>query len=115
MAASSLPCLSDFSAWRRVAARSKATASVHRIQERWRSKRTAMDVGVAVARDGVEMIRSGVAFVAIESVARITSVELQHAAVARDLGDDRRGGDGGAAPVAVQHAALRHRQIGHAK
>src|SRR5262245_20854298 len=101
MAASSLPCLNESSAWRRVAARSKATASVHRIKESWRSKRTAMDVGVAVTGDGVEMIRGGVAFVSIESVARITSVELHHAAVARHLGDDRRGGDGGAAPIAV--------------
>ena len=86
-------------------------SSVNRIKQRCGAERSAMHVGVAEPRDGFEVIGGGVALVTIEPVARIAAVEVEHLAVPRDLGDDRRGGNGRAAPVAVQHTALRHRQI----
>ena len=70
---------------------------------------------VAVARDGGEMVGGGVALVAIVAVARIGGVVRQHLAIARHLGDDRRGGNGAAAAIAVQHAALRDQQVGNAE
>jgi len=37
----------------------------------------------------------------LQTVGRVKRGEFLHGAIARDLGDDRRGGDGGAAGVAV--------------
>src|SRR6185503_19550074 len=109
MAASSFPCRISFSALRSVTARSMGTAAVvsrqsqsavvlgqlfvHRIKQRRRPERAAMHIRVAEPCNGVEVIGGGVALVAIESVARIAIVELAHLAVARHLGDDRRGGN----------------------
>jgi hypothetical protein len=42
-------------------------------------------------------------------------MQLDHHSVARDLGDDRRGGDRRASRVAVDDAALRHQQIRNPK
>ena len=66
-----------------------------------------MCIGVAVACNGVQMIGGRVAFVPIEAVAGIASVQLEHLPIARHLRDDRRRGDCRASAVAVEDAALR--------
>src|SRR5205085_4418323 len=50
--------------------------------------------------------RRGVAFVRGETVAGVVAVEFAHERVARRLGDDGGGGDGGREHVAVNDAAL---------
>src|SRR6476646_460117 len=124
MAASSLPWRSSFSAFRIVPLRSNATKSGsaslkarvnHGIKQcRW-PERAAMHLGVAEPRNGVKMIGRRVAFVAIKSVTRVQSVQFDHLPVARYLRHNRRGGDCRTPAVAVQHAALRHWQLWHAK
>jgi hypothetical protein len=52
-----------------------------------------MHLGVAKPRDGVQMIRRGVPFVAIEAVPWVPTVQFDHQAIPRHLGDDRRRGD----------------------
>src|SRR5688572_5279009 len=109
IARSSLPCRSSFSAFLSASARSMAKWTLDPIKQRRRAERSAMGVGIAEPGHGVEVIASRVALVAVEAVARILPVQLEHRAVARDLGDDRGSGDRGAAGVAVHHTALRHR------
>lgn len=58
------------------------------VQRRW-----------AEAPKGVQMLRCAVAFVLGQAVLRIHLVELGHAPVAFDLGQDRGGGDGDRAGV----------------
>ena len=47
------------------------------------------------------MFRGSVALMILQSVGGVKRGELGHGAIARDLGDDRCGGDGGAAGVAI--------------
>src|SRR4051812_22243946 len=98
MALSTRPCRSSFSAFFSVSSRSRATkvsrgrpfagGRVHRIKERLGAERSPVDVGVAEARDRVQVVTGGVALVPVEAVARIGRVQFQHHPVARDLGHD---------------------------
>ena len=74
-----------------------------------------MAVGIAEPRNRVKMIGRRVAFVSIEAVARIAAVQLQHQAIACHLRNDGGGCNRRAAPIAMAHAALRHRQVRHAE
>ena len=74
-----------------------------------------MRLRVPESADGVEMLLSGVAFVAVEAVAWISAVQLNHQPIARDFRDDRSGGNRRTSPVAVKYAPLRHREIRHPK
>jgi hypothetical protein len=47
-----------------------------------------MNVGIAEARDCLQMIARGVSLVPIEPVPRVARVQLVHHPIARDLGDD---------------------------
>src|SRR5262249_14266840 len=115
IAASILPCRISFSALRSVAARSIGTISlryessvdqsfgrpvlarrggvgarrINRIKQRGRPERAAVHVRVAEPCNGVKMIGRCVALVAIEAVARVEAVQLEHLAVARHLRHDR--------------------------
>ncbi len=62
--------------------------SAHGIKQRRRPERAAVRIGVAEACNGVQMIRGRVAFVPIETVAGIASVQLEHLPVARHLRHD---------------------------
>ena len=85
----------------------------HRIKQRRGLERTAMQGRVAVERHGREMLRGGVALVAVVAVARIGLVMPLHLAIAGHLGDDRRRGHRAHLAVALGHAHLRHHQIGN--
>src|SRR5436190_13184635 len=121
MAASILPVRRSFSALRSAAARSMGTSvkvpggysrcSTNGIKQRRRAERAPMRFRIAKSCNGVEMIRGRVALVAIEPVPRVEAMKHEHLTIARHLGDDRRRGDRRTPPIAVQHAALRHRQI----
>lgn len=54
-----------------------------------------------------QMLRRPVTFVSRKAVDGIKSVSLRHLVIARDFGDDRRGGDTGAERVALDNGALR--------
>ena len=85
--------------------------SIDRIkQASLRLERAAMQWRIAVPRDGGQVFGGGVALVTVVAVARIASVQREHLAIARHLGDDRCGGDRRAPAVAVQHATLRDHQ-----
>src|SRR5260370_17335092 len=96
IARSSLPCRSSFSAFLSASSRSVAKGALDPIKQRGGTERSAVRVGIAEPRDRVEMIARRVAFVAIEPVAGIAAVELQHRAIPRHFRHDRRGRDGGA-------------------
>ena len=89
--------------------------SRHPIKQRWRAERPTVDIGVAEPRDRVEVIPRRVALVAIEPIAGIAGVKLQHHPIAGDFGDDRSSGDGRASCVALLDRALSHRQVRDAK
>src|SRR3989442_7229437 len=78
IARSSLPCLSSFSAFLSASSRSVAKRALDPIKQGGRPKRSAVRVGIAEPRDGVEMLARRVALVPIEPVAGIPAVELQH-------------------------------------
>src|SRR3984957_503650 len=65
----------------------------------------------AVLAEGVEMVGSGVTLVASEAVLRVDRVPLFHARVAMSLGEDRGGGDGNAACVALDEGLLLDQNI----
>ena len=79
-----------------------AKTSANGIKQRWRPERPAVCIGVAVACNSVQMIRGRVAFVPIETIARIPAVQLEHLTIPRHLRDDRRGCNRRAAAVAVR-------------
>src|SRR4051794_3150425 len=118
MAASSRPWRSSFSAFFSVSSRSKAKEGfsagergraglrLDSIKQRGRPERSAVDVGIAEPRHRIEVVAGGVALVAIEAVARIPPVQIEHHPIARDLGDDRGRRNRRAPAVAVDHAAL---------
>src|SRR5262249_32686690 len=54
---------------------------------------------------GARMFRRAVSLVLLPAVAPVALGELHHEPVARDLGDDRRSGDGDRAPVAADEGA----------
>jgi len=66
---------------------------------RWRGQGPEGGEGSAVFGSGVALVRG-------EAVAGVGGVELAHEAVAMDLGDDGRGGDGEGEGVAVEEAGL---------
>lgn len=70
---------------------------------------------VAKARDSIEVIARRVSFVAIESIAGIAIVQLEHDPIARDFGHDRGRRNRGAASITVDDRTLRHHQIRHLK
>src|SRR5678815_2621369 len=120
IAASSFPCLSSLSACFNVASRSIATEIPgggnalllnDRIKQRGRPERAAVQRRVTVLRNSREMFRGGIALVPVIAVARIGGMVCAHLTIARHLGEDRGRRDGRAAPIAVQHAALRHHQL----
>ena len=74
-----------------------------------RLERAAMDLGRADAADDRAVRRRDVADVRVEAVGRIERVGGVHVAVARHLGDDRRGRDRRALLVAVDDRAVRRR------
>src|SRR4029453_5588423 len=113
MARSSLPVRSSFSAFFRTSARSIGTdRDLDPIKQGWWPERAAMRLGIAMPGDGVEVIARRVSLMAVESIAGIVGVELEHRAVARDLGHDGRGCNRRAPGVAVNDAALGHREVG---
>ena len=61
------------------------------------------------------MFGGGVSLVSIVPVARVVLVLGHHLPIAGHLGDDGRGSDRRAAPIAVQHAALSDVEIGDAE
>src|SRR5262245_37817644 len=98
MARSSLPVRSSFSAFFSTSARFVATGrwDLDPIKQGRRPERAAVHLRVAMPGHGVEMIARGVALMAVEPVARIVCMELEHRPVARDLRHDRGRGDRGA-------------------
>ena len=70
-----------------------------------------MDIGISVFRNRRQVITRGVPLVSIESISRIARVQFVHHAIARDLCDYRRRGDGGAPAVAVDDRPLCHHQV----
>jgi hypothetical protein len=77
---------------------------------RW-SERTPVHVGVPVASHGIQVLSCCIPFVSVETVPRITRVELLHQTITRDLGDDRCRRDCRAPAVAVDDGALRHQEV----
>src|SRR5207302_5182946 len=67
----------------------------------------------ALAQDRVAVFGRGVADVFREAPTGVLQVGVAHVAVARDLGDDRRGGDRRAGRVAVHDRALRTTEVRH--
>src|ERR1700675_1268793 len=60
----------------------------------------------AVLSEGFEVVGSSVTLVASEAVLRVDNVPLFHAHVAMSFGEDRGGGDGNAACVALDERLL---------
>ena len=65
-----------------------------------------MDGREAVAPDGIDVLLRGVPLGFGEPVAGVGAFEIVHEGVARDLGHDRRRGDGGDARIPLDNAAL---------
>ena len=89
--------------------------SGHPIKQRGRSERPPVHVGIAEARDGVQVIPRRIPLVPIEPVARVQRVQLEHHPVPCDFRHNRRRGDGCASSVALLDRALGHRQIRNAE
>ena len=68
-----------------------------------------MELGRPERAHGLVVCRRDVADVGHEPVVRVQGVEASHHAVADDLRDDRRGGDGGTASISVDDGAVRRR------
>ena len=65
----------------------------------------------AVLSEGFEVVGSGVTLVARQAVLRVDNVPLFHARVAMGFGEDRGGGDGNAACVALDERPLLDQNI----
>src|SRR5882672_2690416 len=93
IARSSLPCRSSFSAFLSASSRSVAKGALDPIKQCRRPERSAVGVGIAEPRHGVEMVARCVTLVPVEPVARIPAVQLEHGAVACHFRHNRGGGD----------------------
>ena len=66
----------------------------------------------AVKGNGTRVFRGSVALMILQSVGGVKRGEFRHGAIPRDLGDDRRGGDGRAARVAIDNGEFRAGETG---